>query len=175
MADNPAKTVGELLNRAGLSLAVAESCTGGLIGHLITDVPGSSRYFLGGVIAYHDSVKISLLGVPADLISEHGAVSAECALAMARGVRTSTGSGMGVAVTGIAGPDGGTPAKPVGTVFIALVADGFEKVERFQWTSDRTGNKQRSAEAALDMIIDYLDPSARAAESGTGRSGSKSQ
>jgi len=158
-----AAVVGDLLIAAGLKLAVAESCTGGLVGHLITEVPGSSSYFLGGVIAYDDPVKISVLGVPAGLIREHGAVSAECALAMAKGVRDSTGSGLGIGVTGIAGPDGGTAAKPVGTVFVALDADGFSKVQRFQWTGDRTENKQRSADAALEMVIDYLENAGRAA------------
>jgi PncC family amidohydrolase len=147
---------GALLSRAGLTLAVGESCTGGLLGSRLTDVAGSSSYFLGGVIAYHDSLKVQLLGVPPDVISEHGAVSAECALLMAQGVRRLSAADVGVAVTGIAGPSGGTAEKPVGTVYIALAAAGVERVEGFCWQGDRLDNKRRSVEAALEMLVEYL-------------------
>src|SRR5439155_19007605 len=124
---------------------------------------GSSAYLLGGVIAYHDALKMALLGVPPALIREYGAVSAECALAMAQGARNVTGSDIGLSVTGIAGPSGGTPAKPVGTVYIGIAAPGVERVEHFLWQGDRLHNKKRSAEAALELLITYLTevPSSR--------------
>src|SRR5438874_2315271 len=131
--DEPQVLAGRLLAAIGMTVAVAESCTGGLLGSLLTDVPGSSTYFLGGVIAYHDALKTGLLGVSPALIREHGAVSAECALAMVRGVRNVTGSDIALSVTGIAGPSGGTPAKPVGTVYIGIAAPGVEKVQHFHW------------------------------------------
>jgi PncC family amidohydrolase len=148
--------VGELLRRGGLTLAVAESCTGGLLGSLITDVPGSSDYFLGGVIAYSDDVKRGLLKVPAETIQVHGAVSAESALAMARGVRELVGADLAVSITGIAGPNGGTAAKPVGTTYIALVSSSFERIEHFVWNGDRASNKRQSADAALGMVVEYV-------------------
>jgi len=117
--------VGRLLVERGATLAAAESCTGGLIGKMVTDVPGSSRYFLGGVVAYSNAVKQSLLGVPPELIDAHGAVSEPVAAAMAEGVRRSLGSDYGLAVTGIAGPDGGSEEKPIGTVCVALAGPGF--------------------------------------------------
>src|SRR5437867_2067211 len=103
---------GELLASSGMTLALAESCTGGLLGDMLTDVPGSSAYFLGGVVAYHDDLKTALLDVPPAVIRQYGAVSAECALLMARGVRGITGADIGISITGIAGPGGGTAAKP---------------------------------------------------------------
>ena len=147
---------GELLARRGSTVAVAESCTGGLLGDMLTDVPGSSTYFLGGVIAYHDDLKIGLLGVPPAVIREHGAVSEECALLMARGIRSATGADFGISITGIAGPTGGTPAKPVGTVFVGLAGRDVERVEHFKWDGDRRENKRRSAQAALQMLVGYL-------------------
>jgi PncC family amidohydrolase len=123
---------------------------------MLTDVPGSSAYFLGGVISYHDDLKIKLLGVPTEVIREYGAVSEQSALLMARGVRALTGAGVGLSVTGIAGPSGGTPAKPVGTVYIALAAPGFETVRYFKWGGGRRQNKQQSAQAALRILIEYL-------------------
>lgn len=151
--------VGALLAGRNLTLAVAESCTGGLLGSLLTDVPGSSRYFLGGVVAYHDTLKTALLDVPPAVIRQHGAVSAECALCMARGVRSLAGADIALSVTGVAGPDGGTPEKPVGTVYIGMVADNFEKVERFTWEGGRLDNKWHSVEAALQMLLDHLHKS----------------
>ncbi|MGI8587220.1 MAG: CinA family protein [Chloroflexia bacterium] len=139
-------------------MAVAESCTGGLLGHLLTEAPGSSAWFLGGVIAYDDSVKIALLGVPLEVLREHGAVSAECAAAMAEGALRLLGGDLALAVTGIAGPGGGTTAKPVGTVYIALSGSrtGTQVAHRV-WTGSRTENKQASAEAALEMLRDRLE------------------
>jgi len=149
--------VGHMLAERKLKLATAESCTGGLVGHRLTNVPGSSGYLEGGVIAYSYEAKERLLGVHHDTLYEHGAVSAETALEMARGVRKALGADIGVAVTGIAGPGGGLPGKPVGLVYIALSARTYERVERFVWDSDREGNKAYSAEAALAMLKEFLE------------------
>ncbi|MEO6458412.1 MAG: CinA family protein [Chloroflexia bacterium] len=145
-----------LLLNSGLRIAVAESCTGGLLGGALTDVSGSSAYMLGGVIAYGDSVKMSLLSVPAELIREHGAVSEQCARATARGVVSLLGSEIGVSITGISGPLGGSDAKPLGTTYVGLVAPDFEQVKHFAWKGDRAENRIRSVEAALCMVAEYL-------------------
>jgi len=128
-----AARVGNLLKEKGWTLGTAESCTGGLIGHLITEIPGSSAYFRGGVIAYANEVKRDLLGVPQELLTAHGAASCQVAGAMARG--------LGIAVTGIAGPTGWTPKKPVGTVYIGLSSPMGNQVEHHVWNADRQGNK----------------------------------
>jgi nicotinamide-nucleotide amidase len=134
-----------------LKLAAAESCTGGMLGERITSIPGSSDVFLGGVIAYHNDVKIKLLGVRAEDLERYGAVSEEVALQMAAGVRQSTGADVGVSVTGIAGPGGGTPEKPVGLVWIAI--HGLDaKARTFHLVGDRTEIRQRAAQAALEMV-----------------------
>jgi nicotinamide-nucleotide amidase len=135
----------------GLTLAVAESCTGGLLGERITNVPGSSDVFLGGVIAYHDDVKRETLGVRSEDIKRYGAVSEEVALQMASGVREKLRAGVGVSVTGIAGPGGGTPEKPVGLVWIAIHASQV-KARRFHLIGDRAEIRQRAAQAALEMV-----------------------
>ena len=149
--------VGHMLAERKLKLATAESCTGGLVGHRLTNVPGSSSYLEGGVIAYSYEAKERLLGVHHDTLYEHGAVSAETALEMARGARKALGADIGIAVTGIAGPGGGLPGKPVGLVYIALSARTVERVEHFRWDSDREGNKELSAEAALAMLKEFLE------------------
>jgi PncC family amidohydrolase len=149
--------IGKLLTAKSLTFAVAESCTGGLIGHRITEVPGSSTYFLGGIVAYAYDIKERLLGVKHNTLYDHGAVSAETALEMARGVRRALGTDIGLSVTGIAGPAGGTPDKPVGLVYIALSARDAEHCESHVWDSDRSGNKAQSAEAALDLLRRYLE------------------
>ncbi len=141
----------------GLTVATAESCTGGLVAHLITEVPGSSAYLRGGVVAYADDVKRSILGVPTDVLAAHGAVSAQVALAMADGVRHALGTDLGVAVTGVAGPDGGSEAKPVGLVYVAVSGLGRPEVRRFLWSGDRAANKRSSAEAALGMLLERVD------------------
>jgi PncC family amidohydrolase len=146
-----------MLAERKLKLATAESCTGGLVGHRLTNVPGSSGYLEGGVIAYSYEAKERLLGVHHDTLYEHGAVSAETALEMARGARKALGADIGIAVTGIAGPGGGLPGKPVGLVYIALSARTVERVEHFVWDSDREGNKALSAEAALAMLKEFLE------------------
>lgn len=140
----------------GLKLAVAESCTGGLVSDAITDVPGSSGYFLGGIVSYADDVKEEQLGVPPEVIAAHGAVSAQVARAMAEGVRTRLGAGIGGAVTGIAGPDGGTDAKPVGLTYVAVADEHGVDVRRFVWTGDRHMNKQSSAEAVLQLLVEWV-------------------
>jgi nicotinamide-nucleotide amidase len=152
-----AERVGELLTSVRMTLAVAESCTGGMLGSWLTAVPGSSAYFLGGVLSYDDSVKVSLLRVPAQLIREHGAVSAESALAMATGVREITGADLGLSITGVAGPGGGTDAKPVGTTFIALADSSSERAEHRIWRGDRAQNREQSVRFALQMLIEYLE------------------
>jgi nicotinamide-nucleotide amidase len=137
--------------RAGLTLAVAESCTGGLLGERITNIPGSSDVFLGGVIAYHNRIKRDTLGVREEDLRRHGAVSEEVALQMATAVRATVGADIGMAVTGVAGPGGGTPEKPVGLVWIA-VSTSEARARRFQFIGDRVEIRQRAAQAALEML-----------------------
>ncbi len=148
--------VGELLKAQGLTLATAESCTGGLIAHRLTNVAGSSAYFLGGVVSYSNEAKERLLGVPPTILMAYGAVSEPTARHMARGGRTVFRSSLTVAVTGIAGPGGGSEDKPVGLTYIALVAPGGEWCERHVWAGDRDAVKAQSAEAALDLVRRYL-------------------
>ncbi len=144
--------VGRLLRVGGLTVAVAESCTGGLIGDRLTNVPGSSDYFLGGVVSYSNEAKRDLLKVPAEVLAQKGAVSPETAKAMARGVREGFHADVGLAVTGIAGPSGGSPAKPVGTVYIGLAAASGEDVWHYQFYGNRTEIKTLTAETALDRL-----------------------
>jgi nicotinamide-nucleotide amidase len=144
--------VGRLLSAHGLTLSVAESCTGGLLGHRLTNVSGSSAYFERGVVVYSNRAKQELLGVPDDLLRAHGAVSGPCAEAMARGICERSGSACGLAVTGIAGPDGGTPQKPVGTVFVGVAVAGNVTSRRFRFAGDREAIKWQSAQAALDLL-----------------------
>lgn len=147
----------EYMHERGLTLATAESCTGGLVSDRITNVSGSSEYFPGGVVAYSYEAKANLLGVSWDTLNTHGAVSAETVLEMARGVRKLFNVDIGISVSGIAGPTGGTPEKPVGTTWFGLSADDGEWVRHFVWGGDRAQNKHRSSEAALQFIVDYLD------------------
>lgn len=137
----------------GLTVAVAESCTGGLVADAITDVPGSSAYFVGGVVAYADDAKARLLGVPGEVLAAHGAVSAQVARAMAEGVRERFGSSVAASVTGIAGPDGGTDAKPVGLTYVAVADDEGVDVRRYVWTGGRLENKRLSATAVLEVLL----------------------
>ncbi len=148
--------VGELLTARGLTLAVAESCSGGLLAHRLTNVPGSSAYFMGGVVAYANRIKEELLGVHPETLLAHGAVSEETAREMAQGVRRRFGVDLALAITGIAGPGGGTPEKPVGLTYIALAAEGMVRCERHIWQGTRWENKERSAEAALRLLLDHL-------------------
>ncbi|MGC8880358.1 MAG: CinA family protein [Anaerolineae bacterium] len=151
-----ATAVGEQLRARGWRLAVAESCTGGLVGHWITEVAGSSDYFLGGVIAYSNQAKEQLLGVHPSTLLQHGAVSEATAREMAAGVRRLLGADVALAVTGIAGPGGGTTEKPVGLVYIALDAPDHQTCRRHVWDGDRAANKAQSAHAALALLRDYL-------------------
>jgi PncC family amidohydrolase len=148
--------IGRLLTERGLTLAAAESCTGGLVGHRITNVPGSSAYYLGSITAYSYDVKEQLLHVRRDTLYNQGAVSEQTAREMAQGARRALGADVGVAVTGVAGPGGGTPEKPVGLVYVALAADDGEWVEEHVWGGDRWENKALSAEATLDLLRRYL-------------------
>ncbi len=148
--------IGSALRTSGRSLATAESCTGGLVGHRLTNVPGSSDYYRGGVVAYANEVKEKVLQVAGAILAEKGAVSAECAVAMATGVRTLLGSDIGISTTGIAGPAGGTPEKPVGLVYIALATKDYVAHEKHIFHRDREGNKREAAESALQLLMKYL-------------------
>jgi nicotinamide-nucleotide amidase len=154
--------VGDLLKQRGLSIATAESCTGGLIGHRLTNVPGSSAYVKGGIAAYSNEAKEKQLGVLAQTLQQHGAVSEETAAEMAAGVRGALDADIGISVTGIAGPDGGTAEKPVGTVCFALSAADAAYVRRYQLWGTRDWIKLLSSQVALDWVRLYLlgnDPS----------------
>jgi nicotinamide-nucleotide amidase len=151
------RVVGDLLRARGLTIAVAESCTGGLLGHRLTNVPGSSAYFERGVMTYSNRAKQEMLGVPEALLREHGAVSAPCAEAMVRGILRISGADCGLAVTGIAGPDGGTPAKPVGTVFIGVAVRDRVETAHFRFDGDRASVKWQSSQMALDMLRRRLE------------------
>ncbi|HEV8473434.1 MAG TPA: nicotinamide-nucleotide amidohydrolase family protein [Methylomirabilota bacterium] len=150
--DTLEQVVGRALRARRLTVATAESCTGGLVGHRLTNVAGSSAWFERGVIVYSNSAKQELLGVPEAVLNEHGAVSAPCAEAMVRGICARAKTSCGVAITGIAGPDGGTPVKPVGTVFVAVAVEGRVATRRFRFLGDRAAVKWQSAQMALDML-----------------------
>ncbi len=152
-----AAVVLDICRERGLHVAVGESCTGGLLGERLTRIPGSSDVFVGGVIAYANEIKAGLLGVPAPLIRAHGAVSGEVARSMAAGARERTGAEIGVAVTGIAGPDGGTPEKPVGTVWIACDFAGEADAKLLHLWGNRQEIRQRAAQAALNLVRRALD------------------
>jgi len=138
----------------GRTIATAESCTGGLVGHALTEVPGSSAMYRGGVIAYANEMKVALLDVDPGLLERHGAVSAEVAAAMATGARRRLRADVAVAVTGVAGPDGGTPEKPVGLAYVCTVGPEGVRTRRLVWSCDRAGNKRASAGIALLMLRD---------------------
>ena len=144
--------VGRLLIERGLTLATAESCTGGLLGNRITNVAGSSEYYLGGIVSYSDAAKMNLLGVSQETLKEFGAVSEETAQEMAAGARRVLQSDVGVSITGIAGPTGGTEDKPVGLVYIAVDVAGDVAVRKFVFSEDRRYNKELSAQAALNLV-----------------------
>ena len=148
--------IGRLLLERRLTLAVAESCTGGLVGHRLTNVPGSSEYFIGGAIVYAYEAKVNLLGVSWDTLNTFGAVSRETVIEMARGARKLMNVDIAASVSGIAGPGGGTLDKPVGTTWIGLATDEGEQAFEFHFQGDREQNKASSADAALQTILDYL-------------------
>jgi PncC family amidohydrolase len=151
-----AAACGRRLVARGWRLAVAESCTGGRLGDAVTNIAGSSAWFAGGIIAYADAIKIALLGVPPETLAAHGAVSAPVAAAMARGAQARTGAEVTLSVTGITGPDGGTPAKPVGTVYIGLALPGGVRTIHRRWAGDRAANKQASVLAALYLLHEAM-------------------
>ena len=137
-----------------LTVATAESCTGGLVGEAITSVPGSSGYFLGALVTYADEAKTAILDVPPEMLTAQGAVSAQVARAMAEGVRTHLGSSLAVSITGVAGPDGGSEAKPVGLTYVGLAWPGGVDVRKHLFTSDRAGNRMAAAMAALEWLVE---------------------
>jgi nicotinamide-nucleotide amidase len=151
------RRVGAELMQRGWTIAIAESCTGGLVGYLLTSVAGSSAYFTGGIVAYSNAVKQHLLHVPHTTLETVGAVSAETAQAMAQGVRVQLHTDVGIATTGIAGPGGGTPTKPVGLVYLAVTTPTETLVRRVICDGDRRANQQRSAEIALQLVLDVLN------------------
>jgi PncC family amidohydrolase len=153
--------IGDKLIRLNLTVALAESCTGGLLAHRITNRPGSSQYFLGGVVAYAAKIKEQIVGVPGKTIAHYGVVSAEVAIELAQGARRVFGTDIGMGVTGVAGPDGGTGEKPVGLVYIGLASKSFERMEKCLFARDRAGNKADAAQKALEMLDEYLDALAR--------------
>jgi PncC family amidohydrolase len=146
----------KLLRKRGLRLAVAESCTGGLVGHRLTNVAGSSTFYMGSVTAYAYEAKVRLLGVRWRTLEKFGAVSKEVVLEMALGVRRTFASDIGLSVSGIAGPGGGTPDKPIGYTWVGLNTPSYQEARQFTWDQDRAGNKLLSAEATLQILVDYL-------------------
>ncbi len=140
-----------------LTLAVAESCTGGLIGHLLTNVPGSSAVLLGDAVVYSNLAKERLIGVPHEELEQYGAVSEQVARSMARGTRATLGAAYGLGTTGILGPTGATPGKPIGLTFIAVSGPAGERCERHLWPHDRLHNKEATADAALQLLARALD------------------
>lgn len=157
-ADSLAQVVGRQLTAAGKTLALAESCTGGLVSTLLTEVPGASAFLQCSAVVYANRAKQDLLGVGDDLLQQHGAVSEACALAMAQGIRRAAGSDLALAVTGIAGPGGGSEEKPVGTVYLALCADGLEQVKGYRFGGHREQVRLLAANMALDWIRRHLNP-----------------
>jgi PncC family amidohydrolase len=166
-ADTPADELAALVEMAGRiqsamiergsTLATAESCTGGLVGHVLTEVSGSSGYYVGGLISYSNGLKEHELGVDAATLERHGAVSAQTCVAMAEGARSRYGASFAVAVTGIAGPDGGTEQKPVGLTYVGAADTAGHDVRRYVWSGDRHSNKLQSAQAALELLLERLD------------------
>ncbi len=156
-ANSLEQTVGDRLRAAGLTIATAESCTGGLITARLTAVAGSSDYVLGGVVSYANAVKQQVLGVGAETLAQHGAVSEPVARQMADGVRRLLQAAVALSVTGIAGPGGGTAEKPVGLTFIGLSTPAGTWVRRFLFSGDRAQNRAQSVTAALQFVLDYLD------------------
>lgn len=152
-----AQTAHRLLRDSGLTLAVAESCTGGLIGHRLTQAAGSSDYFLGGVIAYSNAVKVALLGVCKSTLGKYGAVSSQTASEMARGARRVFSADLAISSTGIAGPSGGSAVKPIGLVYLGLADKDGTRVRRFLFRGSRRAVKSQAADAALSMLREHLE------------------
>ncbi len=157
MTDSLELQIGKLLRERGLKLGLAESCTGGLLGDRITNLPGSSDYFWGSLVTYAYEAKVALLHVSWDTLKTYGAVSRETVLEMARGARNALSTDIAVSVSGIAGPGGGTEDKPVGTTWIGLAAGDGEWAKQFLFSGDRLQNKAAAADAALQFLLDYLE------------------
>lgn len=153
---NTALLLGNALREKGLKLSVAESCTGGLLANLITDISGSSDYFMGGIVAYDNKVKKTLLGVREDTLKRVGAVSRETALQMAEGAKKRVKADISASITGIAGPGGGSAKKPVGTVYICVLSAKKRTVKKFLFKGGRKSIKRQSAEAALSMLCKVI-------------------
>lgn len=151
--------IGALLRERGLTLALAESCTGGQVSDRLTNVPGSSEYYLGGTVAYAYQAKVDLLGVSWDTLHTYGAVSREVVLEMAGGARRNLKADLAASASGIAGPGGGTPTKPVGTVWVALITPDGSWTREFHFSGRREEIKSLSADAVLQLIMDYLEGS----------------
>ncbi len=151
------KRIRDFCSEEGITLAVAESCTGGFLAHKLTNVPGASNYFIGGVIAYHNDIKINVLHVPFEIMYTYGAVSGKTALSMAKGAREIFDTDIGIGITGICGPTGGTTAKPVGLVFIGGVYKDKEVIKRFQFDGDRLTVKEKAVDEALNLILELLE------------------
>lgn len=152
-----AQRLQELALWNGLTVGTAESCTGGLIGHALTGIAGSSDYYRGGVISYSDELKADLLGVPVRLLEDHGAVSEAVARAMAEGARDRLGVDYAVSVTGVAGPGGGTETKPVGLTWVAVAGPQGQRARRHRWHGGRSSNKEHSAAAALELLLEVVE------------------
>lgn len=146
-----------MLKKKGMMLATAESCTGGLIGHVLTNTPGSSSFYEGGVISYSNALKMHIVGVKEHTLGVHGAVSRETAEEMAEGIRRKAHVDIGIATTGIAGPGGGTPDKPVGLVYIALSTEHDSRVEKHVFHGTRKENKVHTCRGALNLLVTYLE------------------
>jgi len=153
---SPEIEAGKILHERKMKLALAESCTGGLAGHKMTNVPGSSEYFAGSIVSYSYDAKVALLGVTWNTLNTHGAVSYETVLEMAHGAKKAFDVDVAVSISGIAGPGGGTPEKPVGTTWLGLAANDGEWTRECHFDGDRAHNKEASAEAALQFLLDYL-------------------
>lgn len=149
--------IANLLKQKHLTVATAESCTGGLISHSLTNISGSSDYFERGIVSYSNNAKMELLGVYKGILEKYGAVSEKVAIVMAEGVRTKSNVDIGISTTGIAGPTGGTKEKPVGLVYIAVSTTKNVLVKKFQFTGDRLQNKESTCNAALQMLLDTLN------------------
>ena len=156
MSANYAEELGSILSANGQTLAVAESCTGGLLGHTITNIPGSSLYYLGGIVAYSDTIKMEFLEVTLATIKKYGAVSEKTALIMASSIMDLFAADIGIVITGIAGPTGGSPEKPVGTVYIAVAGESDEIVKESHFKGTREEIKEASVRAALMLAIEFL-------------------
>jgi PncC family amidohydrolase len=160
MTDDPlvelARRLQETCIARGLTVALAESCTGGLVAAALTETPGSSGFFVGSVVSYADAAKRDLLGVDADVLAAHGAVSAQVARAMAEGARDRFGASVAGSVTGIAGPDGGSPEKPVGLTYLGVADEDGVDVRRVVWSGDRAANRRDSGIALLELLLERV-------------------